>query len=291
MKKVAILGCENSHANYFIDAIKKREEFSDVTVVGVYSDDREAAEKLNAQFGVPVLDNYTDAVGKVDGLIITARHGDSHYQFAKPYIDSGIPMFVDKPITISEEEAVAFMKAAKANGVPLSGGSSLKQDETICQLKEDAKQELGGKTVGGFIRAPLSVDNPYGGFFFYSQHLVEMVTEVFGKYPLSVTAKRSNDQIHILFHYKEYDCVGLYNIGGGEYYACRLAEDGATGGRIPNDISPKWYYKEFEEFYNILSGKAQGVDYADFIAPVFILNAIDRSLKSGKEESVKEIQL
>lgn len=291
MKRIAILGCENSHANAFITAIQSYEEFADTTVVGVYSDDRTAAETLNEKFGVPVMDNYADAVGKIDGLVITARHGDSHYKFAKPYIESGIPMFIDKPITISEDEAIAFMQVAKANGVKVSGGSSLKQDETICQLKNEVKEEVMGKTLGGFFRAPLSVDNPHGGFFFYSQHLVEMVCEVFGRYPLSVTAKRSGNQIHVLFHYAECDCVGLYNIGAGEYYACRMAEKGASGGRIPNDISKEWYYKEFKEFYDLLSDDAEGVNYADFIAPVFVLNAIDRSLKSGKEEKVREIVL
>ena len=110
MKRIAILGCENSHANAFLKFIREREEFSDVEVVGVYSDQKEAAEKLKEQFGVPVLEDYDDAVGQLDGLIITARHGDNHYKYAKPYIDSGIPMFIDKPITVSEAEAVEFMR-------------------------------------------------------------------------------------------------------------------------------------------------------------------------------------
>ena len=50
MKKIAILGCENSHANAFLTFIKEKEEFADICVVGVYSDQREAAEKLNAKF-------------------------------------------------------------------------------------------------------------------------------------------------------------------------------------------------------------------------------------------------
>ena len=51
MKRVAILGCENSHANAFINAMQTREEFADTTVVGVYSDERAAAEKLNEKIG------------------------------------------------------------------------------------------------------------------------------------------------------------------------------------------------------------------------------------------------
>ena len=50
MKKIAILGCENSHANSFLTFIGEREEFSDVEVVGVYSNETEAAKKLNGKF-------------------------------------------------------------------------------------------------------------------------------------------------------------------------------------------------------------------------------------------------
>ena len=57
MKRIAILGCENSHADAFIKCVKTMEEFSDVEVVGVYSDEREAAEKLKEKFGVSVMDD------------------------------------------------------------------------------------------------------------------------------------------------------------------------------------------------------------------------------------------
>ena len=144
MKKIAILGCENSHANNFLKFIKAKEEFKDIEVVGVYSDDIPAAEKLRDMFGVPVLDDYADAVGKIDGLIITARHGDNHYKYAKPYIESGIPMFIDKPITVKEEEAVEFMQKLRANNVRVCGGSSLKQDTFVMQLKDEAANEVNG---------------------------------------------------------------------------------------------------------------------------------------------------
>ena len=34
-------------------------------------------------------------------------------------------------------------------------------------------------------------------------------------------------------------------------------------------------------------GKEQEMSYEDFIAPVFIMNAIERSLRSGKAEEVR----
>jgi predicted dehydrogenase len=284
MFKIAILGCENSHADAFLSCIRDREEFSDMTVVGVYSDDRAAAERLNATFGVPVLAHYADAVGQVDGLIVTARHGDKHYPFARPYMDSGIPLFIDKPITIREDEAVEFMEGLRERGIRVSGGSSLKQDVHVRRLRREAEESVGGRTLGGMIRAPYQSENPYGGFYFYAQHLVEMVCEIFGRFPISVTAKENGGQLHVLFHYKDSDCVGLFCDNNYYYYASRMAESDVQSFVIPS--TEDWFYEEFKEFYGILSGGGQTVTYEEFISPVFIMNAIQRSLASGKEEAV-----
>jgi predicted dehydrogenase len=289
MKRIAILGCENSHADAFLKFIKEKEEFSDVEVVGVYSDEAEAAEKLNEQFGVPVMKDFSEAVGKIDGLIITARHGDLHYKYAKPYIDSGIPMFIDKPITVNEDEAVEFMRALVKKNIRISGGSSLKQDVFVRELKLDAQNCVGGKTVGGYVRAPYESENIYGGFYFYSQHLVEIVCEIFGRYPISVTAKQNGSQIHVLFHYEEYDCVGLFCDKNYRYYASRMSETEVKSFVISTTYN--WFYEEFKEFYGLLSGDEQMPIYGDFIAPVFIMNAIERSLKSGKEELVRKVEI
>ena len=289
MKKIAILGCENSHANNFLKFIKLKEEFADVEVIGVYSDDLPAAEKLNAMFGVPVMNDYADAVGKIDGLVITARHGDNHYKYAKPYIDSGIPMFIDKPITVSEDEAIEFMQKLREKNVRISGGSSLKQDSFVMALRDDAKNEVDGKTISGFVRAPYSAENAYGGFYFYAQHLVEMVCEIFGRFPISVTAKQNGKQIHVLFHYEDFDCVGVFADSNYLYYIARMAEKGTKSYDVPS--SNDWFYREFKEFHDLLDGAEQNITYEEFISPVFIMNAIDRALASGKEEMIREIKL
>ena len=289
MKKIAILGCENSHADNFLKFIKEKADFADVEVIGVYSDDRTASEKLNEKFGVAILEDYTDAVGKVDGIVITARHGDNHYKYAKPYIDGGIPMFIDKPITVSESEAVEFMQALKAKGTRISGGSSLKLDPTVELLKQEAKSEEGGKTIGGYVRAPYQSQNAYGNFFFYAQHLVEIVCEIFGRFPISVTAKKNDKQIHVLFHYTDFDCVGLFCDGNYLYYASRMATK--TTHSLDISLSSDCFYKEFKEFYGLLEGAKQTISYEEFISPVFIMNAIVRSLESGKEEKLNHFTI
>ena len=232
MYKIAILGCENSHADAFLKFIygERKEDrasyvkfsepvVNDIEVIGVYSDEEAPMEKLNKMFGVPKMSSYDELVGKVDGIIVTARHGDNHYKYAKPYIASGIPMFIDKPITISEEEAVKFMNELKENNVKVVGGSVCGLYETIKKYKKIVENKEMGEVYGGAIRAPMDAQSTYGGFFFYSQHLVQMMCEIFGYYPKSVTAVKHEKFYNCLFNYEDVDVKGTYVNGNYRYFA------------------------------------------------------------------------
>lgn len=289
MKRIAILGCENSHANNFLKAIRENEAYSDYEVVGIYSDEKEPVEKLNAEYGAPIMSSYDEAVGKIDGLIITARHGANHYKYAKPYIASGIPMFIDKPITVDCDEAVKFMRELRCAGVRISGGSSLNQADEIIALRESALAKKDGETVGGIVRAPLQSDSVYGGFYFYAQHLVEMVSSVFGRYPKSVKAYSVENQKTVIFRYEKYDVVGVFCEHSYKYYAARFAIDGSEGGTVEG--SPNWFKREFADFDALVSGGEQKISFDDFISPVFVMRAIEKSLESGEEVKVEEYKV
>ena len=286
MKKIAILGCENSHASNFLDFIYNTDKYRDVEVVGVYSNEPDTAKALNEKFGVKVLENYTDAIGQIDGLVITARHGDLHYEYAKPYLESGIPMFIDKPLTIKESDAVEFMNELKARGIKVSGGSSLKHDIGVKTLKSERENLVDGETLGGFVRAPLNADNIYGGFYFYAPHLVEVVSEIFGRYPVSVKAERQGKVTNVKFNYENYTANGVFVDDNYVYYACRMADKSVKGMNLESTKENNWFESEFDEFYSLLGGAESPVSYEDLFSSVFVMNAIDRSLASGKEEKV-----
>lgn len=291
MKKIVFLGCENSHTSQFLDYIQQDEKYKDIEVLGVYSHEEEAAKKVAEKYNVPVMQSYDEAVGKVDGIVITARHGERHYLYAKPYLQKGITMFIDKPITITEEEAVQFMRECRDAGVKITGGSCLRFDSWVCELRDDAKAEVDGKTLGGFMRTPISLVNPHGGFYFYAQHLVEAVQEVFGRFPKSVYAKKQDNSVNVTFNYDNYSVFGLYTNGCYKYYMSRSTASGVKGKLFTVDEHNPCFKVDWDEFYEILSGGEQLASYHDFIEPVFIMNAIVRSMESGKEEEVKEYEV
>ena len=292
MKKFVILGCENSHADMFLGFLRDNDRYRDAECIGVYSHDAEAAKKLADTFGVPVLNSYDEAVGKVDGVIVTARHGDNHYKYAAPYIKSGVPMFIDKPVTIDEDEAISFMRECRDAGVRVTGGSSLVHNEWVAELCADRVGEVDGKTLGGFVRAPLSMSSPNGGFFFYAEHLVGVVCAIFGYYPKSVRTFVNGEKITVVFRYEDYDVTGLFTDNNYScYYAMRTSETHVKGAEFPITGDSPCFRLEFDEFYSLLSGGQQRRTYDDFIAPVFVMNAINRSMTEDKEIEIRRFSV
>ena len=283
MKKIVMLGCENSHADTFLTIMQNDpDKYRDIEVIGVYSEEPEAMDRVCATFGVPAMKTFDEAVGVADGVVITARHGGKHYPYARPYLATGVPMFIDKPITVDEEEAIRFMRECREAGVRITGGSCCKYAAEISDMKAKITPE---EIRGGLVRAPINMDNPYGGFFFYSQHLVEMLGELFGLYPRSVKAQRADKTVTVFFRYESYDVFGLYTELSNHYFVS-AALNGQT---LASDatIGTDCFTRELDEFCDLLRGGEQTVTYDDFIAPVFTLNAIHRSLESGEEEAVR----
>ena len=277
MYKVAILGCENSHADSFLSLIKDG-LYPDLEVVGVYSHEEEPPKKLQEKYGVAIMKNYDELIGKVDGIMITARHGDNHYKYAAPYLASGIPMFIDKPITCKEEEAVAFMKAAKENKVRLCGGSVCGFADEATELSEIVKNSPAGTFTGGNLTCPIYMDSVHGGFFFYAQHLVEIMLRVFGADVLEVSADRFEKSLSFVAKYKDFHVTATYAQQKGYYYVSVFTRDGATSRMLT--INRQSFCHELDSMLALLKGDDMTTDYQSFIRPVFIMNALLRSAET-----------
>lgn len=289
MKRIAILGCENSHAKNFLKCIRENDRYSDVEIVGVYSDESEAAETLSKDFGVPVLPSPDAAVGKVDGIMITARHGDRHHEWVKLYMESGIPMFIDKPITAKEEDAIALARDLVKYKIKFTGGSSVIHAPALRELVGKISEIPDEEIYGGYFRAPIQPDSVYGGFSFYAPHLIALMTATLGNYPDSVAvAERHGDRIDGIVNYGDKKAHFLYTKESKIYGAYVSHKNGTEGGQV---VLSGIHIVEFEEFYSLLSGGECKTDVKDFISSVFIFNAIERAFKSGKSEKVKKIEL
>ena len=288
MFNVAILGCENTHANDFLQIIKDG-KFTELNVIGVYSEETETANSLKEKFGVPVMENYADLVGKVDAIMVTARHGDNHYKYAMPYLSSGIPMFIDKPITCQTEQAIEFMQQAKKYGVKLCGGSSLKGAELVKELKEQVNNGSFGKIKTANVYAPVQLDRVHGGFYFYAQHLVEIMTTIFGEKVTEVFATKTDLAVNVIAKYSDFN-VTLNFLQ--HTYSYGIALFGEKEFKVsPITFTAEIFSEELKDTLDLLKGGEMKKSYGSFINPVFIMSAILKSIESGKWEKIEKVEI
>ena len=233
--------------------------------------------------------DYDEFVGKVDGVMITARHGDNHYKYAKPYADDGIPMFIDKPITCTESDAVEFMREAKNKNIRLCGGSTCAFLKETLELAKAAREKTVGEVRGGSLACPIYLDSPYGGFFFYAQHLVEVMLKIFGEDVKAVTAEQYDNSLTFVAHYDNFNVVGTY-LAKTSYYSVSLYGSKSARSELLTFTSESFKH-EMNDMLDLLQGKDMKVSYETFVKPVFVMNAIMRSVNSGKREEVGEIIL
>lgn len=287
--KVAILGCENSHAWTFAEHIKTNEKYKDIELLGIFGYDDNGAKVITEKGHCDYVTNDPhEFLGKVDAIICTARHGDNHYECAMPYIKAGIPCFIDKPFTVDLKKGEEMIAEAKKSGALLCGGSSLKFLPGLKEINNFIKEK--GGVAAGNLSAPVNMFNEHGGFFFYSQHLVEMMLVAFGEDIKSVYARADEDKQKVTFiaNYDGFDVTGhFYNC---YHYTCDLvARDGTMHTEIiaGRDGMDNLFLEEFDEFVNMVKNKEMKMSYERLLLPVKILNAIYESYTTGKEVEIK----
>lgn len=129
-------------------------------------------------YGVPLVEDPTEMIGQIDGALIESVDGSVHYDRAKPFLEAGIPMFIDKPFACSLEHAKAIAELAEKNNVPVFSASSLRYGVEVQELLE--KQDEVGKVVGADAYSPGSVHPRNPGLFNYGIHGLETLYALMG---------------------------------------------------------------------------------------------------------------
>lgn len=82
-----------------------------VKVTHIWGDDHQMAEHIAQTSLIPnVVDNPEDVIGQVDAVIIPTDIGYEHLERARPFIEAGVPVFIDKPLTDREDHLSQFVE-------------------------------------------------------------------------------------------------------------------------------------------------------------------------------------
>ena len=171
--------------------------------------------------------------------------------------------------------------------MPIVGGSSLKLCEDTVTFASQVKN-LGNKLLGGDVAAPVSLKNDYGNFWFYSAHLVEICLRIFGYHPEWVWANATDKGVNAVIHYPGFDVTNHF-IEEAYHYSCTLySTDGIF--HQPIDIDD-FTVIECRSFAKMLRTGEMDFSYEQLVQPVAVLEALERSMQSGKKEQIETFVL
>ena len=149
-----------------------RRRITEARVVKVWDEKREDAETLARVVGIDeVCDDITECGQDVDGILIADDCTCKHYRHADPLWQAGKPMFIDKPLAGTIEEAEAVVAKAEAHGVPLFSASGLQFTREI----EEARPEI--EKLGRVLCALAANPNE---LVFYGIHGLAMLYQLYG---------------------------------------------------------------------------------------------------------------
>lgn len=80
-------------------------------VTHVWTDDPADAPKVAAASLIPnVVANPEDVIGQVDAVVIATDDGTDHVRRARPFVEAGLPVFIDKPMATTMAELRQFVQ-------------------------------------------------------------------------------------------------------------------------------------------------------------------------------------
>jgi predicted dehydrogenase len=181
-------------------------------VTCVWTDDPADAPKVAAASKIEnVVARPEDVIGQVDAVIIGTDDGHEHVRRARPFVEAGLPMFVDKPLAINVADLNQFIQWHQAGKVFLSS-SNMRYAPEIKQIVRQ-KAQLGELR---WITACTSKT-----WERYAIHALEAIWPVLGPGFIGVrTESRPGSDIAYLTHRSGvqvslaaiYDAVGSYGV-------------------------------------------------------------------------------
>jgi predicted dehydrogenase len=233
-------------------------------------------------------------LGQVDAVICVTRHGGLHRELVTPYLEAGVPVFIDKPLAVDPVDAREIVRVAQATGTPFSSFSTVRFSAATLAFVAEC-EKLGGVRVGAYT-GPATRRNIYGGVIFYAVHSIEMMLTIQGTGVTWVNAQEGpavdaegNGNMTVTCAYGD-GALGTLTLTVDAKYAFTAHAMGREGVAYTHlDISD-CYHEGMKRLLPVLRGEAASdVSPEAMIEAVQIGAAIERSLDENRRVELREL--
>ncbi len=173
-------GLANSGWTGIYEYVRRRHpsEFGlqDWKVTHAWTQDPETTKKLCAAANIPnAVDHYRDFLGKVDAVIVARDDFENHFEMARPFLEAGLPTFIDKPLGLELSE-LRFYKPYLEKG-QLMSCAGMRYARELDEPRADLAAYGHVKLIRGAV--VLSWEK-------YGVHMLEAILAMTPAHPVSV---------------------------------------------------------------------------------------------------------
>ena len=153
-----------------------------------------------------VVEDPTDVIGEVDAVIIATDIGAEHVERARPFVEAGLPIFVDKPMVDNAEDLKVF-NAWVAEGKPILSSSSMRY------IKEFAPYRMSTHNLGELRYVSITTAKKWET---YGIHALEAMYPIVG--PGFVSARNTGSYERNVVHFKHAKGIDVVVIASKDMY-------------------------------------------------------------------------
>lgn len=112
-------------------------------ITQIWTQDRALSRHIaDATFINTIAENPEDMIGQVDAVLLARDDAENHSKFAEPFINAGLPIYIDKPFSHSYQAAMDFF-ALEKRPAQIFSCSALKFAQEMLLSPQDIKS-IGG---------------------------------------------------------------------------------------------------------------------------------------------------
>lgn len=188
--KLGIVGLDTSHSTAFIKLINGENagpEYDGFRIVAAYPHGSRTIEssykripeytEIAKQHNVKITASIAELLREVDCVFLETNDGTMHLEQAREIIQSGKPVFIDKPIAATLPDILAIYELAEKKNVPVFSSSALRFSKKTQELRNGSE----GKIIGVDSYSPCTNEPSHAGFFWYGIHGVETLYTLMGQ--------------------------------------------------------------------------------------------------------------
>lgn len=287
--RIGIVGSDNSHAITFsqiANGMDRENYVPGFRVTHLFGFDENRNREVAEKGGIEnIVSDVNEMVGKIDIAFVVFRHGGLHLEYAKPFIENGIPVFVDKPLTATVEDAKRLIELAKEKQTLLTSFSTLRFTDSVQELKKLFRSE---EPVFLSVLGPGDLESEYGGLIFYGVHTAEIFNEVAGVGVREVYAvARGKNIAATLVHEK---LIGTIKIAPEMPYVFSL--EGLTKKtHLSAKVDSKDCYKKgMIKIKEMLDNTQWILSEGEMLEPVAVVKAIEESVRESSKKPISSSQ-